>query len=136
MKILYIEDDVYRNQPIVRYFKDVKNWAVILASSPKEALTQLEEESDIDLILLDIMMAADNSIDESKSEMGMSTGILLLDKIHKITKGSIPIVILTARQDLKYLKEDERVSDVLEKPVSAEEIIVVAESVVLKSKDI
>ncbi len=123
MHILFIDDDIKRNRPLVRYIESSEHWEVDWAESPAKALARLEKPDDIDCIVLDIMMPPDDSIDQDRSIMGMDTGLLVLEKIDEITEGKIPVVVLTARQDMQRLETDQRVKEYLKKPQPAEKVI-------------
>jgi CheY-like chemotaxis protein len=124
MKILFVDDDVKRNMPFVRYVEVVEGWDILWEKKPSGALARLASEcSTIDFVLLDIMMPPDDSIDRNKSEMGKSTGILLIKKINEISEGKIPIVILSARQDLQSLVNKDNVVAYLQKPNPPEEVV-------------
>lgn len=124
MNILLVDDDVKRNLPLVRNLEYGQGWKVNQERSPKSALQALRGEAKFDFILLDVMMPPDESVDRERSNLGQSTGLLLIEKIHEITQGKIPIVILSARQDLQeILTRDKRVKAYLKKTMSEKEII-------------
>lgn len=124
MKILFIDDDVKRNLPLIRNLEYGQGWKITQERSPKSALQALQGEAKFDLILLDVMMPPDESVDRERSNLGQSTGLLLMEKIDEITQGKIPIVILSARQDLQEtLAQDQRVKAYLKKTMSEKEII-------------
>lgn len=124
MNILFIDDDVKRNLPLVRNLEYGQGWKVNQQRSPKSALQALRGEAKFDFILLDVMMPPDEIVDRERSNLGQSTGLLLMEKIYEITQGKIPIVILSARQDLQeILTRDKRVKAYLKKTMSEKEII-------------
>ncbi len=124
MKILFIDDDVKRNLPLIRNLEYGQGWKITQVRSPKSALQALRGEAKFDLILLDVMMPPDESIDRERCNLGQSTGLLLMEKIHEMTQGKIPLIILSARQDLQEtLAEDKRVKAYLKKTMSEKEII-------------
>lgn len=123
MKILLIEDDHRLSEVLGDYFEYIEEWDVVRAYRPAQALAQLKEKlTDINAIILDIMMPPDEAIEDKKSDYGQDTGILLLDKLDPITNGKIPVVVLSARQDLSWLKEQGRVQEYLQKTLTPEEI--------------
>lgn len=129
--VLVIDDDIYSSKPLRDYFELVEEWEVVLATSPSEALATLERRLDaIDAIILDIMMPPDTAVDERRSQMGQATGILLLEAIGDATKGRIPIVVLSARQDLRSLEEEKKVSRYLQKPQTATEMVEVIQELI------
>lgn len=127
MRMLFIEDDVSRNKPFVNFIKGAKtDWEIIWEKSPQDAIEKLKDEINgpgLDIILLDIMLPVDETVKDKKTDMGMSTGIVLIEIISEITKSEIPIIVLSARQDLGYLEEDGRVRAYIRKPKSAKEVI-------------
>lgn len=123
MRVLLIEDDHGLSRELGDFLEYVKGWTILRAYRPQEALEALSESvNTIAVVVLDIMMPPDETIDEKKSDYGQDTGILLLDKLEPKTKGIVPIVILSARQDLGYLKEQGRVQEYLQKTLTPEEI--------------
>lgn len=134
MKILFIEDDVNRNRPLAQYLEDYKKWEVIWTTTPKSSLEELKKRQGIDVILLDIMMPADDSVDIEKSEEGMSTGILLIEEIQKIAHKKIPIVVLSARKDLQWLVDQKKVNCYIRKPMSGDEVIEIISKVIEEFK--
>jgi DNA-binding response OmpR family regulator len=123
MKILFIDDDVARNTLLIGFFEQVEGWKILWAKTPSDALLVLKDElPTLEAILLDVMMAPDNVIDRNKSEMGRSTGILLLEEINRITQGSVPVLLLTARKDLQWLVNENKVVAYMQKPMLPEEI--------------
>lgn len=126
MTILYIEDEVSRNAGVVNYFKLIKQWEVLPATTPSEALAKVEEhKSHIDVVLLDIMMPPDESVDAEETDYGRDTGIVLLKKI-KPQIPDTPVIILTARRDLKA-KDTELAAWVLNKPISPRKLVAAIE---------
>lgn len=128
MKVLHVEDDEKLGLTLGDFFEMIEDWEVLRASRPAAAMALLKENiQSIDVILLDIMMPPDEAVDEEGSEYGQSTGILLLARIGEVLKefGSgraspIPIVVLSARQDLRYLEEEGRIQKYISKTVTPE----------------
>jgi DNA-binding response OmpR family regulator len=123
MKILLIEDDHRLSQTLGDYFEYIEGWEIVRAYRPAQALRELSERLvEIDVIVLDIMMPPDQAIDDKKSDYGQDTGILLLEKLELVAGGRVPVVVLSARQDLGWLKEQGRVKEYLQKTLTPEEI--------------
>jgi DNA-binding response OmpR family regulator len=123
MKILLVEDDRRLSDTLGDYFEYVEGWEVLRSFSPGEALDTLKSKlTEIDVVVLDIMMPPDETIDDKKSDYGQDTGILLLEKLEPFTKAKIPVVVLSARQDLAWLKEEGKVQEYLQKTLTPEEI--------------
>ncbi|MGH1364921.1 MAG: response regulator [Calditrichia bacterium] len=121
MKIFLVDDDISRMKLFKDYLEKFCSCKIVQARDPQEALKILQVNLDCDLISLDIMMTVKDPKFSAESDAGMDAGLLLLDKIHDTTKGRIPIVVLTARQDLKKLHNDERVLAYFKKPLSPRE---------------
>ena len=119
MKMLYVEDDVGRNRPFVNVLTNVLGWDVVWATAPAEAMMKLKIEKEFDIIVVDIMMPSDSEVGEEESELGMSTGIALIDRIRQVVPSGLPIVILSARQDLEYMVNSGIVQAYITKPIGA-----------------
>lgn len=124
MKILLVEDDRRLSHYLGRYF-EIEGWEIERAYAPCEALEAVSAEGrhGIQLIVLDIMMPTDGSIDEKKSDYGQDTGLLLLEKLIPEIGKAIPIVVLTARLDLDWLVDSGKVCAYLQKTMTPEEIV-------------
>jgi DNA-binding response OmpR family regulator len=124
MKILLIEDDRRLSNYLGRFF-ELEGWEVQRAFAPGEALEVLRRvgSGGVEAILLDIMMPTDDSIDYKKSDFGQDTGLLLLEKIAPLVSGRVPIIVLTARQDLEWLTTSGKVQAYLQKTMQPEEIV-------------
>lgn len=111
-KILLVDDDV-RNVFALSSVLEHRRMNVIYAENGKEALSKLEEESDVDLILMDIMMP----------EMD---GYEAMTRIRENADWrNIPIIALTA----KAMKDDRNkcieagASDYITKPVNTDQLL-------------
>lgn len=109
MKILLLEDDIVLSDLLAEHLED-KGYEVTLCNNGQEALEYLIEEI-FDLAILDINTPILN-------------GIEVLKTLRKEYKNSIPIIILTAYQDTKHLKEsfENGVDDYIKKPFDLEEL--------------
>lgn len=111
-KILLVDDDV-RNTFALMTYLDGKEMNVIVANNGKEALTILDKNVDIDIVLMDIMMP----------EMDGYEAMQHIRKKPQFRK--LPIVALTA----KAMKGDKAkcieagASDYLAKPVNTEKLL-------------
>ncbi|MCG8608431.1 response regulator [bacterium] len=135
--VLFIEDDVRRNQPLVNYLEKFEGWEVLWAKTPAAAIRYLRNRKhDIKAIILDIMMPPDSTVDAAKSDKGLFTGMLLLEPLKQHKKPSTPIVILSARPDLEeHLKDEPEVKEYLKKPQRPDVIVQVIEDI-LKEKNV
>ena len=101
-KILYIEDEVFRNQSMFEMLK--QDFFIDWAKTPSEAYLYLSRTHNYDLIILDIMLPLDNSFSEEEKiqcNNGDDTGLVLANKFlnHKKFK-NIPIIIASARDNV------------------------------------
>lgn len=109
MKVLLLEDDVALNDLLNDHLED-KGYDITLCTNGQEALEYLIDEK-FDLALLDI-------------NTPIMTGIEVLKTIREDYKNSTPVIILTAYQDTKHLKEsfESGVDDYIKKPFDLEEL--------------
>jgi CheY-like chemotaxis protein/CHASE3 domain sensor protein len=113
-KILVVDDDMRNVFAISKILKQ-KGVVVLKAENGKKALTHLEENNDIDLILMDIMMPEMN---------GYETIRRIRDPKSKIKNNDVLIFALTA----KAMKKDREkcieagANDYLSKPVDTEKL--------------
>lgn len=109
MKVLIVDDEQGIREVIKEYALN-ENYDVIEAENGLEALTKLEENSDIDIIILDIMMPK-------------MDGYTCISKIRE--KVNIPIIMLSARVDEydKLQSFNMGVDDYVTKPFSPRELI-------------
>lgn len=109
MKVLLLEDDVALNDLLSDHLED-KGYEVKLCTNGQEALEYLVDEK-FDFALLDI-------------NTPIMTGVEVLKTIREDYKNSTPVIILTAYQDTKHLKEsfENGVDDYIKKPFDLEEL--------------
>jgi signal transduction histidine kinase/CheY-like chemotaxis protein len=110
-KVLIVDDDI-RNSFALTTFLEEKQMTVFIADHGKEALTLLDEEPDIALVLMDIMMP----------EMD---GYEAMQKIRGQTRfRKLPIIALTAKamKGDKAKCIDAGANDYLSKPVDMEQL--------------
>lgn len=101
MKILLIDDDPYWSKGFCDHAALFEGWTVLYAVSPRDGIKVLEGHRDtIDAVVVDVMMTADDSVPEARDQGGLNTGLLLLKHLLPITEGRIPIILLSARQDV------------------------------------
>ncbi len=125
MRVLFVDDEQRINIPVVRHLREVEGFDVEWVASPSKMKETLESDEDFDLIILDVMMPPDDSVDATRTNRGMRTGLVALDTIVAQTKRMIPVIIYTARRDLDEddLEEHERVCRYLKKPTTPEELM-------------
>ncbi len=109
MKVLLLEDDPALNDLLNEHLCD-KGYDVTLCMNGQEALENLVSEI-FDLALLDI-------------NTPLMSGIEVLKTLRDEYKNQTPIIILTAYQDTKHLKEsfESGVDDYIKKPFDLEEL--------------
>ena len=110
-KILLVDDDM-RNVFSLRKILNDKSMAVVVGKNGKEALEQLENNPDIDLVLMDIMMP-------------VMDGFEAMAEIRKQEKfAKLPVVALTAKAMKGDRKKciDAGANDYLAKPIDPERL--------------
>ena len=109
MKVLLLEDDVALSDLLNEHLTDL-GYDVTLCINGQEALEALVDNK-FDIALLDI-------------NTPIISGINVLKTIRNEYKNKIPIIILTAYQDTKHLKEsfENGVDDYIKKPFDLEEL--------------
>jgi DNA-binding response OmpR family regulator len=109
MKVLLLEDDIALSDLLSEHLED-KGFEVTLCTNGQEALENLIDKK-FDFALLDI-------------NTPHITGIEVLKRVRNEYKNNIPVIILTAYQDTKHLKEsfENGVDDYIKKPFDLEEL--------------
>ena len=109
MKVLLLEDDNLLGDLLNDHLLD-KGYNVTLCLNGQEALEYLIDEK-FDLALLDL-------------NTPIMSGLEVLKTIREEYKSKIPVIILTAYQDTKHLKEsfENGVDDYIKKPFDLEEL--------------
>ena len=109
MKVLLLEDDVALSDLLNEHLED-KGYEVTLCTNGQEALEALIDKK-FDIALLDI-------------NTPVITGIEVLKRVRIEYKNNTPIIVLTAYQDTKHLKEsfENGVDDYIKKPFDLEEL--------------
>ena len=111
-KVLIVDDDV-RNVFALTSALEAHGMEVVYAENGREALTRLEDNTDVDLILMDIMMPELDGYETTKAIRSMPTFERL------------PIIALTA----KAMKGDREksiasgASDYITKPVDVDQLL-------------
>ena len=109
MKVLLLEDDVALSDLLNEHLED-KGYEITLCTNGQEALEALIDKK-FDIALLDI-------------NTPVITGIEVLKRVRIEYKNNTPIIILTAYQDTKHLKEsfENGVDDYIKKHFDLEEL--------------
>jgi len=124
MRLLLIDDEVRKAQPLLSYFREVCDWNTEIATGPDQALKLLQCNGDCpyDVIILDVMMDPGTVIARELTNGGRDTGLILLEMIVKRTAGKVHIVVYSARTDLDHLKNEGLIAAYIQKPSSARDI--------------
>ena len=94
--ILWIDEDVGILQGHHDYLKMVGHHDLVLAKTPEDTMEAIDKWGDaLDLIILDIMLGVGKMFSFEEANLGLTTGVLLLDKI-KTKLPDVPIIVLTA----------------------------------------
>ena len=109
MKVLLLEDDLALNDLLSDHLND-QGFEVTLTTNGQEALEYLIDEV-YDLAILDI-------------NTPIMSGIEVLKTIRNDYKNQTPVIVLTAYQDMKHLREsfENGVDDYIRKPFDLEEL--------------
>lgn len=109
MKILLLEDDVALSDLLNDHLMD-KGYEVTLCFNGQEALENLIENR-YDIAILDI-------------NTPLMSGLEVLKLARSTYKNNTPIIMITAYQDIKHLKEafENKVDDYIKKPFELEEL--------------
>jgi CheY-like chemotaxis protein len=121
--IFVVDDDVKRISSYVEFLKQ-SGYAVILETDSTAVIPRFKEKkNEIDLIILDMMMPAEDQLKE-ETNYGRSTGLFLLIKIREISK-EVPIMILTVVRDASLKEETTKygATPYLEKPIMPSRLV-------------
>lgn len=123
-KVLVIDDEELLTRTFARLLEK-KNYEVLLASRPEDALVMAEEE-DFDLILCDIRMPGKNGVETVREIYGL---------LQKRGKEPAPVIFLTGFADPRLEKEAQTLHPVayLFKPFDANELLEVVKSAVFRA---
>jgi len=108
-KILIVEDEDYVRDFLGLLLRD--NYEILNAANGVEAINQINTNSDIDLMLLDLHMPGINGLD-------------LLRTLRKEVEYQIPVIIVTAysSQEIRDEASELGVKDFISKPFSVESL--------------
>ena len=122
MKLLIVDDEIGIRE-VIKEYSLAEGYEVVEAENGEEALKALDENSNIDIIVLDIMMP----------KMDGFTTLKNLRKNH-----DIPVIMLSARADEydKLQGFDLGVDDYVTKPFSPKELIARIKAVLNRKKEI
>ncbi|HUU40653.1 MAG TPA: hypothetical protein VMW42_06925 [Desulfatiglandales bacterium] len=106
MNILWVDDDIRSAflNPFADEFKD-EGYRIISASSPEEMWNVLAKSgSDVDVIIMDMMLPVGSSVPPSEAKLGIHTGIYLIKKLKEMKKYSnTPIICFSIIGDQEVL---------------------------------
>jgi CheY-like chemotaxis protein len=129
-RVLIIDDEIEKAQPLIRYFREICEWATEIAGGPDQALDEFlptAEACPFDVIILDVMMEPGKAIPLQSTNNGRDTGLRLLELIVKRFSQRVNVIIYTARTDLDDLKKDDKVAEYVaayfQKPSEVRDIV-------------
>lgn len=97
-KILFVEDDRFWARAYIAELQDY-GFEVVYARNASDAVKLIEDVLDFDAVILDVMMPTPDSVPESTTEEGLSTGLWVLECIQQyLVPRQISIWILTNRE--------------------------------------
>jgi CheY-like chemotaxis protein len=125
IKVLYVDDEA-DTQTMASKFDLMRHRGidVIKVTRVAEVLKEIEKhQSEIKLLVLDIIMPPEDKYSLEETNRGTDTGIRVLQDIRERYK-TLPILIVSIRrtQGLEKIGEEYGVADILEKPVSAHQV--------------
>jgi len=109
-KILVVEDDPDIRDAVSELLQDA-GYEVLLSDNGADALSQLREQPDVRAIVLDLMMPVMNG--------ATFRGEQLADP----TIASIPLILLTGREDIRPIARALEATACLQKPLSGEDLL-------------
>ena len=120
MQILIVEDDEQINN-LLREYLSMQGYAVLSASHGLEAISILEKNKDVDLVLLDLMLP-------------FRSGDMVLQQLRE--NSEVPVIVLSAK-DTVHTKIDlirMGADDYITKPFDLDEVLVRIEAVLRRVK--
>ena len=109
ISLLSVDDNDFNQEFVVAVFDDYSNINIFQAGNGKEALAVLDKEV-IDIILLDLMMPEMDGFETLKKLKG------------SLEYKSIPVVVVTSKEDEKRTTYQMGADDFISKPYSPEEL--------------
>ena len=123
-RLLIIDDEVQKAQPLIRYFQEICEWNVDIANGPDRALEFLPvgDRCPFDVIILDVMMDPGKVIPRESSNGGRDTGLRLVEIIVNRFTAKVNVIVYSARTDLDWMNADARIAAYVQKPSSVRDI--------------
>ena len=124
MKILWIDDDPHRTKEL-KELLELLCFEVDFYSNYVEGFNKIKTNTtNIDLVMLDVMMTRRELFSDKETDDGRLTGLLLYKKIREFYSGAILIYTVLRDDSLiqKYIRNDYNVI-YLTKPATEDEII-------------
>lgn len=104
--ILFVDDEPIRMKPWTEALRrDVGD--VRVCRTAQEALAALSEAVEPTFVVLDVMMPTTGDLDDTRTEFGTRTGLVLLGRIRSRFP-TVPILVLTQVQDREVAQEVRR----------------------------
>lgn len=103
-KLLFVDDDRYFTDRYVSHLS--KSFSVRQVQYASDVLAAIESDSDIRLLILDIMMPTPDGVAASATDDGMDTGLWLVQEARQlIAEKHLPVLLYTNRKDIDVIKE-------------------------------
>lgn len=115
--ILFVDDDFNRVTSYIDFLEQ-SGYRVILETDSSKVIAKFKQnQTQIDLIILDMMMPTSEEL-KAETNYGRGTGLFLLRKIREISK-EVPIMILTVVRNASLREETTKygATPYLEKPI-------------------
>lgn len=127
MKILWIDDDIYRIRPLMERLVDFFGLEIEHFDNAKDGLDYLGSNIEkVDSIILDIMMPPGDKYSVEKTGNGRKTGELVYKEIREKYHYKGPILFYTVLRNYDrikpYLQVDAKL-EYLNKPIEPKEIV-------------
>lgn len=137
MKVIYIDDEV-NTEKMASKFEILRESDIELipVENVRDALPTIEKYfSEIDLVVLDVIMPPEDHYGIEETNGGTTTGLRLLKDIRTKFK-TLPIIIVSVRrrQVSEGLLKQMNVAEYLEKPILAAEIAEAIKRVLTKAQ--
>lgn len=132
-KILFFDDEPFVTNYLVKSLEENYGWKgdkeITFVSTVSDMLDEINNANIYSLFVLDVMAPIPSDVikkflskeERTKMNYGMSTGLVLADKIRKI-KEKAPILFLSARNIPPIPDSEREYTAYIKKPVSPEEI--------------
>lgn len=134
--LLWVDDDIDGSlKPFLDELED-SGYKVDRARNPEEMWTQLEKHAgNFDAVIMDIMLPTGDQIKPSDAQMGVTTGLVLLEMLTAEKRfGHLPVLIFTilSNQSVQDWATRHHVQCLRKQETFPEELVSAVESIVKK----